>query len=371
MEKLAPDREQQSKTYARIKNILFFVNLTISLVLIALVLVTGLSPWLVNTLKNVASNKWIITILYAAIVIIISDFVFLPLSFYTEYILEHKYSLSNLTVLSWAWDHLKGLLLSLFLGVLAIFVLYLFLDKFTNTWWIWSFIAWVIFSFILGKLTPILLLPIFYKIVPLENEELTNNLIEMAKKAKTKILGVYKMDMSKKTKKANAMFTGIGSTKRIILGDTLLDNFSDQEIEVILAHELGHYYYKHIFWQLVFGSIIFLSGLYIADQALHLLNPMFGFSGVNDLAAFPLFVLILSIFFFLTMPLTNGFSRKCERQADKFALDTTKDKVAFISSMEKLADQNLADKDPPKWIEWLLYSHPAIKQRIKMANTCF
>lgn len=363
-----PKTEEKSKEYARIKHRLFFIHLFLSFLFIVIVLLTGISSWLVQTLEGFSQTQWIVTGLYALIAILFTDFISMPLSYYGEFYLEHRYELSNHTLRSWGIDHLKSLGLGIFFGVLSIEVLYLFLQNFTETWWIWTFAAWLFFSFVIGKLTPILLLPIFYKIEPIDDKELTDKLLRLADLVKAKIIGIYKMDMSKKTKKANAMFTGIGSTRRIIMGDTLLENFSNEEIEVILAHEMGHYYYKHILMQLVFGSVIFLTGLFLVDQLLGMLNPLFGFGGIDDLAALPLLTLILSVFFFLTMPFSNGFSRACERAADKFALRTTGDKTSFISAMEKLADQNLADREPPAWIEWLLHSHPSISHRVQMAK---
>lgn len=358
----------QAKTYSKIKYRLFFVNALLSGLFLISVLVTGLSSWLVQNLTNWQISPWLVVGAYAVIGYTFMDLVFLPLSFYSGYILEHRFQLSNMTFGAWFWDHIKGFLISIIFSVIALEVLYLFLGYFPKTWWIWTFCTWLFFSFVLGKLAPILLLPIFYKIEPLENPSLKERLIILATAVNAKILGVYKMNMSKKTKKANAMFAGIGSTKRIILGDTLLDNFTEDEIEVILAHEMGHYYYKHIIMQLAFSSVLFLTGLLLVDKIIEYLLPVFGFATIQDVAAFPLFSLILSIFFSMAMPGVNGFSRACERAADRFALVRTKNKSAFISSMEKLAKQNLADPCPPRWIEWLLYSHPSIQRRIEMAH---
>ncbi len=358
----------QAKTYSKIKYRLFFVSTLLSGLFLLAVLATGLSAWFVQYLINWQFSKWLLVAMYAGIGYTFMDVIFLPLSFYSGYILEHRFQLSNMTLGAWVWDHIKGFLISIVFSVIALEVLYLFLGFFPETWWIWTFCAWLFFSFVLGKLTPILLLPIFYKIEPLENPSLKERLLNLATVVNAKILGVYKMDMSKKTKKANAMFTGIGNTKRIILGDTLLANFTEEEIEVILAHEMGHYYYKHIMMQLVFSAVLFLTGLLLVNKIIYSLMPVFGFVTIQDVAAFPLFSLVLSAFFLITMPWVNSFSRACEKAADRFALIHTKNKLAFISSMEKLAKQNLADPCPPRWIEWLLYSHPSIQHRIEMAQ---
>lgn len=362
-------KQQKAKHYSKIKRKLFLVQLILSFNLLFIVLFSGLSSWFVLFLKTwIPTDGLLLIAVYVGGALMISDVIFMPLSFYSEYLLEHRFELSNLTVATWFKDHLKELALSLLFGIFMIEILYLFLRQFSHTWWLWAFGAWLVFSWVVGKLAPVILLPIFYKIKPLENPLLVQKLEHLASQVKAKVLGVFEMDMSRKTKKANAMFTGIGSTKRIILGDTLLEKFSEDEIEVILAHEMGHYYYKHILFQLLIGSILFLSGLYCVDLLLDQLVPYFGFNGIDDIAGLPLFSLILSVFFLFTMPISNGFSRACERSADRFALKLTQNKVAFIASMEKLADQNLADTDPPRWVEWLLHSHPSIHRRIQMAQ---
>jgi STE24 endopeptidase len=174
--------------------------------------------------------------------------------------------------------------------------------------------------------------------------------------------------MSKETKKANAALVGLGKTRRIIIGDTLLDNFTYDEIEVVLAHELGHHKKKHIWKFLVFGTFITFVGLYFADMVMKNYLRYFGFNDISDIGAFPLLCLLVLVFSILAMPLQNGFSRYLERRADMFALKTTGKPRAFISTMTKLAEQNLSDTTPNKLIEILMYNHPPIAKRIKMAE---
>jgi STE24 endopeptidase len=175
--------------------------------------------------------------------------------------------------------------------------------------------------------------------------------------------------MSKRTKAANAALTGLGNTRRIILGDTLLEEFSNDEIETVLAHELGHHVHKDIPIGMAVESVMTLVGLYLASLGLNWGAAYFGFSGPSDIAALPVFMLVIGAYGLVTMPLSNAFSRWRERRADQYALQTTRKNKAFASAMTRLANQNLADADPEPWVEWLLYSHPALRKRIDMAQS--
>jgi STE24 endopeptidase len=193
-------------------------------------------------------------------------------------------------------------------------------------------------------------------------------LMQLAKQSGTYVRGVFKFDMSKRTKQANAGLTGLGNTRRIIIGDTLLNEFSADEIETIMAHELGHQVNKDIPLGIIFGSLTTLVGLYLASLGLNWGVHILNFDGTADIAAFPLLLIVLGLYSLATMPLENGFSRWRERRADEYALSLTHNGNAYASAMRRLANQNLADADPEPWVEWLLYSHPALGKRIAMAE---
>lgn len=228
----------------------------------------------------------------------------------------------------------------------------------------------LLFNVLLANLAPVLIFPIFYKFVPLGDEyaELAERLKSLAERAGARVRGVFKFDMSRRTKAANAALTGLGNTRRIILGDTLLDEFTSDEIETVLAHELGHHVHKDIPKGILIESVITLVGLYLASLGLLWGTTVFGFEGPADIAALPLFVLVMGAYGFLTMPLTNAYSRARERRADEYALKATDNGSAYASALIRLANQNLADADPEPWVEILLYSHPALSKRIEMAR---
>jgi len=216
----------------------------------------------------------------------------------------------------------------------------------------------------------VLLMPIFYKFQPLdqEREDLTERLVRLAEKAGTHVQGVFKFDMSRRTKAANAALAGLGNTRRIILGDTLLNEFSDDEIETVLAHELGHQVNKDIPVGIVVQSVLTLGGLYLASLGLRWGAAYFGFNGAADIAALPLFGLVMGAYGLVTMPLSNAYSRWRERRADEYAIKATGKGEAYASALVRLANQNLAEVDPPSWVEFLLYSHPVLSKRIAMAQ---
>jgi STE24 endopeptidase len=334
-------------------------------------LVFGWSANLRSVLLNFTNNQWILVALFAAVFGGIYYLINLPLSYYSGFVLPHRFDLSTQTLSGWIGDQVKGLLLSSALGLLLLEIIYALLRSFPDTWWLWAGAVLLFFTVLLSNLAPILLMPIFFKFQPLSDEraDLAERLVRLAERAGTKVRGVYKFDMSRRTKAANAALTGLGKTRRIILGDTLLNEFTDDEIETVLAHELGHHVHNDIPIGIVIESAITLLGLYLASLGLKWGVNYFGFEGVWDVAALPLFGIVMGLFGLVTMPLTNTYSRWRERRADEYALESTHMPKAFASAMTRLANQNLADADPEPWVVFLLYSHPPLRERIAMAET--
>nr|MCU0332458.1 M48 family metallopeptidase [Ignavibacteriaceae bacterium]MCU0364598.1 M48 family metallopeptidase [Ignavibacteriaceae bacterium]MCU0406233.1 M48 family metallopeptidase [Ignavibacteriaceae bacterium] len=220
-------------------------------------------------------------------------------------------------------------------------------------------------SVVLSQIFPVLIFPIFYKITPLEDENLRARITNLAKNAKLKVENVYKFNMSKNTKKANAAFTGLGKTKRIILGDTLLNNYSMEEIETVIAHELGHYKKKHIGKNIIIGTASSFLTLFIIALLYQNSLDWFGFDSIAQVSALPLLALWSMLIGIIQTPLGNILSRKFEYEADEYAVIETKNPFAFKKTLEKLTEQNLGDKEPHPFVEWFFYSHPSIKNRLK------
>jgi STE24 endopeptidase len=294
----------------------------------------------------------------------------LPLSFYEGYVLPHRYQLSNQTLRGWIDDQVKGLLLGGVLGGIVLEVIYAILRGYPESWWLWVAGFMLLFNLLIEALAPVVLFPIFYKFTPLgeEHADLVERLLRLAERARTHVKGVYQFDMSRRTKAANAALTGIGKTRRIILGDTLLHEFTADEVETVLAHELAHHVHRDITWMITFQTIVILGGMYLAQLGLNWGVDYFGFSAPGDVSAFPLLLLVFGGYGLFTMPLLNAFSRWRERLADRYAVQATGNGEAFASALTRLANQNLAYADPEPWVEFLLYSHPALGKRISAAR---
>ena len=217
-------------------------------------------------------------------------------------------------------------------------------------------------------LFPVVILPLFYKTTRLDRADLEQAVARLASAAGVTVLGVFRVDLSAKTRKANAALAGIGRTRRILLGDTLLDSFSEREVLSVLAHEFGHFCHRHIPKLILAAGIAAVAGMWLADRVLHAGAGLLGIADVAQVATLPLVMLALVVFGLVTMPVTNTLARWFERQADQYALDATADPDAFIGAMDRLADRNLSRRMPHPVIEILLHSHPSIARRIAFAR---
>jgi STE24 endopeptidase len=366
---LDPERQQKAKEYSRLNRRLMLLDLAFGGVYICAWLVFGWSADLRDWLHTYTSNPWLLLTAFAAVIGGIYFLLNLPLSYYSGFILPHRYGLSNQNLRGWISDQIKSLLVGGLLGLLVLQVIYAVLRAYPDTWWIWASAFLLFFTVLMANLAPVLLMPLFYKFQPLgeEHSNLVERLTSLAEKAGTRVRGVYKFDMSRRTKAANAALTGLGSTRRIILGDTLLSEFSEEEIETVLAHELGHHVHRDIPIGIAIETFSTVVGLFLASRILSWGAEYFDFAGPADPAALPLLLLVLALYGLVTMPLTNAYSRWRERRADEYALKATGKGRAYASALTRLANQNLADADPEPWVELLLHSHPPLGKRIARA----
>ena len=357
--------------YGRAKRVLFVVELAAGLAFLVLILLSGASISAARWLESFTANPWLLVILYMTAVGLAYEAIGLPLDFYGGYVLEHKFGQSTQSFWAWAWDTIKGKLLGLAIGAILLEAVYWLLRRFPESWWIIATIMFIAFAIVMARLAPTLLMPIFYKFTPLKDEELGRRLIGLCEKANTSVKGVFEMDMSRKTRAANAALAGLGASRRIVLGDTLLEGFEADEIEAVLAHELGHHVNRDIWKGLAFQSLISTLGFYAAFRALTYFSGALGLRGPADIAGLPLLMLTMMGISLLFMPAANAFSRRLERRADRFALELTDNPAAFVSTMTRLGRLNLAEFEPNPIIEFLLYSHPSIGGRINMAREMF
>jgi len=372
---LDDERQSLARRYARQRQTLSLVNLGISAVLIAILLFSGLSFWLRDALAGLPawSPAWgwqpARVAAYFAVLFVASTVLGLPLGYYSGLTLPRRYGLSTQTFSGWLVDQVKELALSVVFEVVAIEALYLLLAVAPTTWWLWAGLLALGVTVVLANLLPILVLPIFYKLTPLPDGDVLRRTLALADRAHTRVRGVYAMNLSARTTAANAMVTGLGNTRRIVIGDTLLDRYTPDEIEVVVAHELGHQVHHDIPKLIVAQTVITLGGLYLVNLALHtVVGAVPGYHGLNDSATLPLIAATLGVFGLITLPLVNGFSRRVEAQADVYALQSTGKTDAFISAMTRLANQNLAELAPSPIVEFLLYNHPSIGRRLALAR---
>ena len=367
---LDPEKQKQAKEYARIRRRLWLVDTLFSAVYALVWLFLGWSLSLRNWLTGFITNEWLLVPLFVAIFGGIYFFLNLPLGYYSGFVLPHRFGQSNQSFKDWVLDQLKGLAVGAPLGLILLELFYLALRVTGNLWWLWVAGGLLVFNVLLSNLAPILIMPIFNKFVPLgdEHKDLADRLMKLAERANTKVRGVFKFDMSKRTKSANAALTGIGNTRRIILGDTLINEFTPDEIETVLAHELGHQVHRDIPFLIVFGTVMTMLGFYLASLAMNWAVRYLGFNGVSDVAAFPALGLILGAYGLITMPLENAVSRWRESMADDYALQSTSKNEAFASAFTRLANQNLSEIEPEKWVVFLFYSHPPMGERIQKAR---
>lgn len=359
----------QARRYNQIRRWLSVADFVLGLVFLVVLLFTGWTGALRDYAIQLAPDYYSVAVfLYVLMLLIISKALGFGLDYY-GFRLEHHYQLSNQKLRSWLWDEFKGWLLGLILGTLLVELLYFTIRQSPQHWW---FIAWLVFLALFvffAQIAPIVFLPIFYKFEPLENENLKQRLVRLSERAGTHVRGVYEWKLSEKSKKANAALTGLGATRRIILADTLLQKYSDDEIEAVLAHELGHHVHRHILKSIAVQAGITFFGFWAANGVLHYaIERSHLFETLSDFANLPLLVLVSTVLSFLLMPVLNSYSRFNERQADRYCFQSITSVTPFISSMNKLAEQNLAERSPAKWVEWFFHSHPAITKRVAAAE---
>jgi STE24 endopeptidase len=378
---LDQDRQQKAREYARKRLRLSFVGLGTGALCILIVLGAGLDKWLRNLLQGAANGATFLNwqplpgwypvqiLLYFLILVLAYQIISAPQAYYGGFVLPHRYGISVMSLKAWLGDLFKGLGLSLLFEGAVISLIYALLAWQPQLWWLWVGLIMLFFSVIMANLAPIILYPLFYKFTPLPEGELTQRLLALVARANTRVRGVFSMEMSRKTTAANAALMGLGNTRRIVLGDTMVDRYTTDEIEVVLAHELGHHVHRDIWKLIISQSILTLGGLFIANLILHgVVDGLHYYRSLTDPATLPFFFLLAGIFGLIVMPIGNGYSRRIEYQADEYALQATRKVEAFKSAMTRLANQNLSEIEPAPIVEFLFHSHPSIGKRLKHAD---
>lgn len=359
--------QARAKRYHRLKRGLSLVDFAAGAAVLIVLLATGWTHALRDWALSLSPQPLWAIAYYLLALVGLTQALTLPLQFASSYVVEHRFGLSSLGLGGWLKDWLKGLAVSLALALAGVEVVYWALRRYPETWWLLCATVFVLFFIVLAKFAPVILLPLFFKFQPLEDEDLKQRLLRLSKRIGTSVGSVWLWKLSEKTKKANAALVGWGKTRRILLADTLLDAHTADEIEVILAHELAHHV-RHDLWKgLGAQTGLTFAGFYLVHVVLGQWGAGFGFQGLADFANLPLLLLVSGVASLAVLPLVNAFSRYLERAADKFALRVTHNRDAFISGMEKLARRNLAEPKPHRLIELIFYSHPPVEKRIRFA----
>jgi len=359
----------RAKQYSRIKLAFGLAQTGLFFLLTLLLLATGLTARIESIVRNVFDHDYAVLLAFAFVLGAAETVVGFPLRVSSGYFLEHRHGLSNQSFGRWILEGVKAGLVGGAVTAPVLIALFWSLRNFGNLWWLPVGMLLFVFSVVLARLAPVVLFPLFYKFKPMEESGLKERVMAICERVGMRITGVFVFDMSKNTKKANAAFTGIGKARRIVLGDTLLANFTDDEIEAVVAHELGHYKLRHLRTMILVGTASTFAGLYVTAQLYAASLNWFGFASGDAVAALPLLGLWLALFSFVTAPLNNILSRFHERAADRFAVRLTGTKDSFANALTKLGRVNLADTDPHPLIEFLFHSHPSIGRRIKYLET--
>ncbi len=364
---LDKEKQIQARRYEREKRLLGLTSAVLSLLILLAFYFTGLSSWLAHlNLGN--SIIWTFIVYGSSFQTLLVLFNF-PLYFYSSYVHEHKWKFSNQTLKGWLWDQIKAFLVGLVILFMILGLLFWIMAVFPQIWWLIAGLAMALVSVILATLVPIVILPIFNKYTPIQNEELIQALERILSTAGLRSSGFFKEDTSRQTKKENAFLAGLGKTRRVVLADNLMEQMTVQEIESIMAHEVGHYKYRQIWKNIFIGTVQQLATFYILHLVMIWIFPLFLTSTERNLSYFPVFIILMgAISGFLFGPLSRFLSRYFERQADRYALAVIKHKKPFMTALAGLADRNLSNAYPQWWVKLLYYSHPPIGERLRIAE---
>ncbi|MGZ4787644.1 MAG: M48 family metallopeptidase [Terriglobales bacterium] len=363
-----PQDSAEARTYNRIRRRLTIADLLLNFAFLIVLLATGLNGTLRDWSYRASGQRYSLAVFfYVFMLLVISKAIGFAVDYY-GFRVEHQFNLSNQKIKSWLWDETKSWLIGLMIAVILVELIYGTIRIAPMKWWL---IAWAIYNglaIFFAQIAPVVLFPLFYKFYPLTNEELKQRLIKLSENAGTRVRGIYEWKLSEKSKKANAALAGLGATRRIILADTLLQQYSPDEIEAVLAHELGHHVHKHILKSIVLQVGISLIGFWVVAQGLAYAVDRDMFPSVHDFASLPLLVLMTTVMSFILMPVMNAYSRQKEREADRYCFKSIPKITPFISSMNKLADQNLSERTPSRLVELWFHSHPPVAKRIAAAE---
>jgi STE24 endopeptidase len=344
------------------------VSLVVSALFLIVILVFDISKGFADFLSGYVNARLLLIAAYFTVLYLVFSFMSLPFAYVEGYYIEHKYGFSTQNRRAWLIDWLKSSVVTYVIGLIVFEVIYLLMPASPGLWWLWLSLILVGFSVILTNVFPVVILPLFYKSIPVEDGELKSEITQLSGRAGVGIKGVYSIDLSSKTTKANAAVAGLGNTKRILIGDTLISKYETGEILSAVAHEIVHYREHHMWWLILWQSFITVFMFYILFRVQPFVYGWFGFDHASEIAAFPLFAFIFAVISYVFRPIGAALSRYYERRADRGALNLTGNSEAFVSLIAKFCNEQLSIAYPNRFVEWYKYSHPSPGKRIAFAE---
>lgn len=363
---MTPEQRAEAEQYGRIDLACSLVDRAIDFIYLgvaALLIARPLDAWLAEYIKFDTLRLMALVSIVVALHVLVS----FPLSYFSGFVVEHRFGLSRQSFGRWLSRHLKMDVLTIAFQAATFAGLYWLIWIFADYWWLVAAAFFFLIGTVMSQLLP-LFIPLFNKLTKIDDDELAARMDQLAEGTGLSIEGVYNIELSSDTVKAQAMLAGLGPTRRVILGDTLLENYSHDEIEVVLAHEVGHHVNRHIYKFLLIGAVYSVGAFLLSDLIVGRWAESVGGTLGNVFTA-PMLMWVFGAFMMLIEPINNFISRVFERQCDRYALDRTGLRAAFVSAFQKLAIQNKDDPNPHRLEVVLFHDHPPIAERIAMAET--
>lgn len=368
-----PEPSEKAVRYYRSGNVLWAIGMIWGFAVPLILLFTGLSAKM-RDWSRAAGRKWLFTIvIYAVLFSVVTWVLDLPLAYYSGYVRQHAYDLSNQTPAKWWGDALKGLLVGTIMLALILWVPFLLIRKSPRRWWLWSGIAAIPFIVLMLLVSPVWIDPLFNEFGPMKNKELEQSILSLAERAGIEGGRVYEVEKSVDTKAVNAYVTGFSNTKRIVLWDTIIEKLDRDELLFVMGHEMGHYVLKHVAQIILLASLMIIAGLYavhrLAEALIRRHGRRWGFSELGDVAALPLIVLLFGLATFILTPALLMVTRHNEHESDRFGLEITRNNRAAATAFIKLQQENLGVPRPGLLYKIWRSGHPPIGERIDFANS--
>ncbi len=359
--------------YHRTGHAVWATATALELLVPAALLFTGLSARIRMLAARLGRQRWLPTVaFYGAAYAIVQACLFLPFAWYVGFVRQHAYGLSTESAAAWLADWTKGTAIGTVVIALLLWIPYLLLRRSPRRWWLWSGLLTAPLTVLALIVSPVWIAPLFDRYGPMRDKALETRILALAARAGIPDSRVYEVRKSDETKQVNAFVTGVADTKRIVLWDTLVDRLRPDEVVFVMGHEMGHYVLNHTLTIILGTTVIVTLSLYAVHRAagwvLGRYHSRIGFSRLDDVASLPLLALIGGVVMFATTPAALAMSRWQEREADRFALEITRDNVAAARTFVRLHDENLAV--PRTGIIYRLWrgSHPDLADRIAFAN---